>query len=416
MMQNFNDADLPQTLVDRLSAIGFTTPTPIQQKAIPEALKGADILGSAQTGTGKTGAFGIPLTSFLMQNDSSNALILLPTRELAMQVEKAIQMFMGRNKLSTALLIGGDSMPKQLTQLRKSPRLIIGTPGRINDHLERKTLTFKNTHFLVLDEMDRMLDMGFDVQLEAIAKFLPEKRQTLMFTATMPKKMEKLAARYLNNPIRISVGGNQTPALNIKQESVRLRDDEKYARFVKEIEERTGSIITFVKTKHGADRMAVKLRTAGHTVEALHGDLRQSKRTRVIDQFRREKCRILIATDVAARGLDIPHIEHVINYDLPQCPEDYIHRIGRTARAGATGCALSFLSPADSGKWHAIQKLIDPEYKGGPSSNKGDSKRSSGRPGKRPTNKSGNFKGKSPTAKTANTKSRKPFAKKIASR
>lgn len=408
-MQNFNDADLPQPLLDRLSAIGFTTPTPIQQKAIPEALKGSDILGSAQTGTGKTGAFGIPLASFLMQNESSNALVLLPTRELAIQVEKALQTFMGRNKISTALLIGGESMPKQLSQLRKSPRLVIGTPGRINDHLERKTLTFKNTHFLVLDEMDRMLDMGFDVQLEAIAKFLPEKRQTLMFTATMPKKMEQLAARYLKKPVRIAVGDNQKPALNIKQESVRLREDEKYVRFVKEIEERVGSIITFVKTKHGADRMAVKLRTAGHAVEALHGDLRQSKRTRVIEKFRREQCRILIATDVAARGLDIPHIEHVINYDLPQCPEDYIHRIGRTARAGATGYALNFLSPADSGKWHAIQKLIDPEYKSGSSLNKNGGGKPSSRPGKKP-NKNSGFKGN-----FKNAKSKKPFAKRTGS-
>ena len=410
MMQNFNDADLPQPLLDRLSAIGFTTPTPIQQKAIPEALKGADILGSAQTGTGKTGAFGIPLASFLMQNDTNRALILLPTRELAMQVEKAIIAFMGRNKIATALLIGGDSMPKQLSQLRKSPRLIIGTPGRINDHLDRKTLTLKHTNFLVLDEMDRMLDMGFDVQLEAIAKFLPEKRQTLMFTATMPKKMEKLAARYLKKPVRISVGGNHALALNIKQESIYLRDNEKYVHFVKEVENRTGSIITFVKTKHGADRMAIKLRTAGHAVEALHGDLRQSKRTRVIDKFRRAKCRILIATDVAARGLDIPHIEHVINYDLPQCPEDYIHRIGRTARAGATGSALNFLSPADSGKWHAIQKLIDPNYKGKTSSNKNNNRKPSKHPGKK-INKNTGFK-----KKAANTKLKKPLAKRTGSR
>ncbi|MDP2193739.1 MAG: DEAD/DEAH box helicase [Alphaproteobacteria bacterium] len=363
MMQTFSDANLDPKFIETLTRIGFTQPTPIQQQSIPLSLNGQDILGSAQTGTGKTGAFGIPVIAYLMNNPKHQALILLPTRELAMQVEKALKTFMYGESIKSVVLIGGDSMPKQISQLRTSPRLIIGTPGRINDHLERKTLSLKHTGFLVLDEMDRMLDMGFDVQLEAIAKFLPESRQTLMFTATMPKKMEALAQRYLKNPVRICVGDNQTPVDNIEQETVQVSESEKYQHYIKELEKRTGSIITFVKTKSSADRMATKLREKGHTVEALHGDLRQSKRSWVIDKFRRSKCRILIATDVAARGLDIPHIEHVINYDLPQAPEDYIHRIGRTARAGAKGFALNLLSPEDMRKWHMIQKLLNPEYK-----------------------------------------------------
>lgn len=363
-MKDFNEAKLPPALLTQLKKIGFMTPTPIQAKSIPEALLGKDILGSAQTGTGKTGAFGIPLITHILSSPQGNALILLPTRELAMQVIKALEAFIPqKTKIPIALLIGGEQMYKQLKQLRANPRLVVGTPGRINDHLKRKTLNLKGTDFLVLDEVDRMLDMGFGVQLDAIAKYLTGTRQTLMFSATLPKKIEKIADKYLKDPVRISIGATHAPALNLKQTHVKLSVKEKYPRLLDELEKRAGSVLVFVKTKRGADRMAKQLKNAGHASDALHGDLRQNKRTKVIGAFRNQKYRVLVATDVAARGLDIPHIEHVINYDLPQCPEDYIHRIGRTARADAEGEALNLISPADHGNWKDIQRLLDPTIK-----------------------------------------------------
>jgi len=362
-MKNFNDPRIPEALFHRLQQMEFITPTPIQAEALPKALDGQDILGSAQTGTGKTGAFGIPLVTHLMNNNRGTALVLLPTRELAVQVLQTLKKFIGSSKLNSALLIGGEPMPPQIRQLRAKPRLIIGTPGRINDHLTRGNLMLHETNFLVLDEVDRMLDMGFGVQLEAIARFLTSKRQTLMFSATMPKNIEGLANKYLTNPVRISMGAVHTPAENVTQENIKLSESDKSQRLVSELDKLEGSIVVFIKTKHAADRMATKLKNLGHEVEALHGDLRQNKRTRVIEGFRKNKYRILIATDVAARGLDIPHIKYVINYDLPQSPEDYIHRIGRTARAGAKGTAINFLTAADNRKWRAIHQLLNPGEK-----------------------------------------------------
>jgi len=359
-MENFKDMGLPQALLHRLEQLGFNEPTPIQLKAIPVALEGRDIIGSAQTGTGKTGAFGIPLVNNLMNNSRGSALILLPTRELAIQVSKTLGQFIGREKLNTALLIGGDSMSVQIRQLKMQPRLVIGTPGRVNDHLQRGTLQLHQTNFLVLDEVDRMLDMGFSIQLDEIAKFLTAKRQTLMFSATLPPKIEQVSSKYLTNPLRISIGSTNAPVLKIKQENIKISDDMKYDRLLQELKERTGSVIIFVKTKHGADKMAKKLKNDGHKSDALHGDLRQNRRTQVTLAFHNKSFRILVATDVAARGLDIPHIEHVINYDMPQCPEDYIHRIGRTGRAGADGEAINFISSNDNLKWRAIERLLNP--------------------------------------------------------
>jgi superfamily II DNA/RNA helicase len=360
MIKHFNEAGLPEALFHRIEQMGFTAPTAIQAKAIPVALEGKDILGSAQTGTGKTGAYGIPLVAQLLTSTQGSSLVLLPTRELAAQVTQELKKFIGGSKIKTALLIGGESMPKQISQLKQRPRLIIGTPGRINDHLKRGTLILKDTDFLVLDEVDRMLDMGFGVQLDNIIPFIAAKHQTLMFSATLSEKIKKIANKYLTNPTQISVGSNNAPVENIKMTHVKLSESEKYPRLLDELNERKGSILMFVKTKHGADSMAVKLKKLGHKAGALHGDLRQNKRNQVIAAFRNQDFRILIGTDVAARGLDIPHIAHVINYDLPQSPEDYIHRVGRTARAGATGEAINFLSPSDNMKWKEIQRLLNP--------------------------------------------------------
>ena len=384
-MQKFSDAGLPLLLAQSLEGMKFTTPTPIQAKAIPIALEGNDILASAQTGTGKTGAFGIPLVTKLLTTPRGSALVLTPTRELAVQVHDALRQMIGKSRIASALLIGGESMPKQFKQLKMRPRLIVGTPGRINDHLERGTLMLHDTNFLVLDETDRMLDLGFGVQLERIAKYLTAKRQTLMFSATLPANIVKLSNKYLIDPVRIAVGSTTSPAKKITQEIIHVTDGEKYTKLLDQLDARTGSIIVFVKTKRGADRLATKLNRQTYSAEAIHGDLRQSKRDRVISDFRNRKHRILIATDVAARGLDIPHIEHVINYDLPQCPEDYIHRIGRTARAGAEGTAVCLISPHDGVKWKAIQKLMNPgaHQASKPSSKKPSRKRRSfgGKPG-----------------------------------
>ncbi len=361
MTTDFNGFGLPAKVLQALTRMQFTTPTPIQAKAIPLAMQGRDILGSAQTGTGKTGAFGIPLIAKLMENEGAAALIMTPTRELAAQVMATLQQMIPVPNLKTALLIGGESMPKQFRQLDQRPRLIVGTPGRINDHLTRGTLKLKNASFLVLDETDRMLDMGFGPQLEKIVAHLPSPRQTLMFSATLPDNIVRLSKKYLNNPERIAVGSTTTPMAKIQQELVEVNEGEKYGKLIEQLKKRTGSVIVFVKTKYGTERLASKLMRDKELADAIHGDLQQKKRDRVIQNFRDKKYRILVATDVAARGLDIPHIEHVINYDLPQCPEDYIHRVGRTARAGAEGAACNLLTPADRDKWRDIQRLIGGE-------------------------------------------------------
>jgi len=306
MTITFQDFGLSEALNTSLRKMDYKDPTPIQQQAIPIALSGKDVLGSAQTGTGKTAAFSIPLVEKLLQShDNSCALVLTPTRELAKQVLDVIHQLLGpKSGINTAFIIGGEPYRKQFQQLERNPRIIVGTPGRINDHLDKGAIDLSTTDFLVLDETDRMLDMGFGVQLDRIVKHLPKHRQTLMFSATLPNGIIKISDKYLNNPKRVSVG---------------------------------------------------------ETNDALHGDLRQHKRDKVMRRYREKNFRILVATDIAARGLDVPHIEHVINYDLPQVAEDYIHRMGRTARAGAEGSAVSFVSSPEGRKWHAIEMLLDPE-------------------------------------------------------
>jgi superfamily II DNA/RNA helicase len=368
MMTDFNGFGLPPKLLHALERMKFMTPTPIQAQAVPLALTGRDILGSAQTGTGKTGAFGIPIMAKLMDNAQASALIMTPTRELASQVLAALQQMIPVSSIKTALLIGGEPMPKQFRQLQQHPRLIVGTPGRINDHLQRGTLKLNNVRFLVLDETDRMLDMGFGIQIERIVQHVPKERQTMLFSATLPAGIVKLSSKYLTNPERISAGSTTEAAPNIKMELIHTNDGEKYAKLLEQLASNKGSAIIFVKTKYGTEKLADKLSKQNHQSDAIHGDLRQSRRDRVLQNFRDKKFRVLVATDLAARGLDVPHIELVVNYDLPQCPEDYIHRIGRTARAGASGKAINFLTPADRQKWNAIHRLMNPGAPGLPRS------------------------------------------------
>jgi superfamily II DNA/RNA helicase len=296
-------------------------------------------------------------------------------------------------------------MQGQLKKLKKRARIIVGTPGRINDHLKRQSLDLSKVSYLVLDETDRMLDMGFTPQIELILKFIPKNHQTLLFSATLPNNILRISEKYLNNPARIAVGSLSSPIEKIKQETFQISQDKKYHELINQLVERSGSILVFVKTKHGADKIVKRLKYDGHSADAIHGNLRQSKRERVINGFRNGKSRILVATDVAARGLDIPLIQHVINYDLPQVPEDYIHRIGRTGRAGKEGCALTFLTPNDRSMWNSISRLIDPNFKQTQSGQKRNFK--GNKKGKASFNKKRNFRDE----KRSSFKDKKKFFK-----
>ena len=360
---NFNELPIENKLKNSIRFADFITPTPIQSKSIPIGLLGKDILGTAQTGTGKTLAFTIPMINKLILDKNTMALIVCPTRELATQVMQTVLKLNVREiGIGNALLIGGESMQKQLKKLKRRARIIVGTPGRINDHLKRQSLNLSKVSYLVLDETDRMLDMGFTPQIETILKFIPKQHQTLLFSATLPNNILRISEKYLNDPERIAIGSLSTPIEKIKQETFQITQDKKYHELINQLVERNGSILVFVKTKRGADKIVKRLKYDGHSADAIHGNLRQSKRDRVINNFRNGKSRILIATDVAARGLDIPLIKHVINYDLPQVAEDYIHRIGRTGRAGKEGSSLTFVTPNDRSMWSSISKLIHPNF------------------------------------------------------
>jgi ATP-dependent RNA helicase DeaD len=363
-METFTELNLNHSLMQSITRMQFKIPTPIQAQAIPPALLGKDVLGTAQTGTGKTLCYGIACLNKLLIDKGSGALVVCPTRELAVQVGEVLTgLIEPKMNIKSATLIGGESMQKQLRQLRKRPRLIIGTPGRLNDHLQRKSLRLNETYFLVLDETDRMLDMGFTPQIEQILRYVPKRHQTLLFSATLPQNIIRIAERYLNDPIRIRVGSTTTPITKIKQEIIQVSEGDKYNVLLNQLHSRKGSILLFVKTKRNADKMVDRLRDDGHSCDCMHGNLRQSKRQRTLIAFRAEKIRILVSTELAARGLDVPSIQHVINYHLPQVPEDFIHRIGRTARAGAEGCALTFITPNDRQMWNEIQRLINPNAK-----------------------------------------------------
>ena len=376
---SFRDFALSEDLNKSIKNMGFLQPTPIQAEAIPVALKGKDILGSAQTGSGKTAAFSIPIIERLKKDNKSMSVVLAPTRELAKQIYEVIRELLSyKNKIKVVSLIGGESINTQLSALKRSPRIIIGTPGRINDHLNRKSLSLKNTKILVLDETDRMLDMGFGVQIAEIVNHIPSDRQTLMFSATIPPDISKLADKYLISPKRISVGVENEIPENLKQEILKIKPSDKYSQLVNELKSRKGSVLVFMKTKYACDRMAKKLSFDDIKSVGIHGDLKQNKRNRIISDFRNNKFLILIATDIVCRGLDVPQIEHVINFDLPQVPEDFIHRIGRTARAGAEGSALSFVGGEDRSKWNAIQRLIDPNFRAEPGSEANRKKRRRG--------------------------------------
>ena len=345
---------LPDFLQAALTRNCITEPTPVQSSALPPALAGKDVLGTAQTGTGKTLAFLLPMTAYLTNHPSENALVLSPTRELAEQI--LTELYKLTDTLPAALIIGGDNIHKQYAALRKKPRVIIATPGRLIDHLGRKSVNLSGVRFLVLDETDRMLDMGFIDDMRRIVAALPTPRQTLLFSATLPSEITALSQEFLTAPVRVQIGAVTAAAENVLQEAVYVSVREKLPQLLHELNTRAGSILVFVKTKHGAERLAKELKRYGQKACALHGELRQNRRRQIVDFFRAGTVRVLVATDLAARGLDVPQIAHVINYDLPQSPEDYLHRIGRTGRAGAAGSAISLIT--DEQQWKEICRTV----------------------------------------------------------
>ena len=361
-MNNFNQLNLSSDSLKILKGLKFENPTPIQEKVIPVALQGNDVMGTAQTGSGKTLSYILPIIEKLRKNVNDKFLILAPTRELSEQVFSVAKIFLGHGKPFKAInLIGGKGIFSQINQLKKNPQIIIGTPGRINDLLERKSFNLYKCSLVVLDEMDRMLDMGFGFQVDKILKQVGKNRQMIMLSATIPVQIRKVSSKYLNNPVNISIENNDVIETNIKQKVINTIPNEKVNELINQIDLRKGSILIFVKTKIGVDKLVKKLKANSVKASALHGGMRQNKRSKIMQDFRDERFRILIATDIASRGLDVPHIEHIINYDMPQAPEDFIHRIGRTARAGSVGEAVSFLTQKDTRIWRSIERLLNKE-------------------------------------------------------
>jgi ATP-dependent RNA helicase RhlE len=343
-----------------LLAAGYTEPTPIQAGTIPAALSGRDVIGAAQTGTGKTAAFLIPLIERLRSAQGTDAhgsaLILAPTRELAEQTYGWTQRL--GSGLRPTLIVGGVAYGPQLKALRAHPAVIIATPGRLVDHIERGTVALDSVRVLVLDEADRMLDMGFKPQLDRIMRVLPSTRQTLLFSATMASDLGALARMHLRDPIRVAVGRQAVPPSRAVQDVYLVEHQNKTPLLLSLIEGDRGNVLVFARTKHRTDRIARTVRNAGHAVQRLHSDRSQSQRREALEGFRDGRYRILIATDIAARGIDVAGIRHVINYDMPHTVEDYVHRVGRTARADAHGHASSFAAPEERAQLHAIERHI----------------------------------------------------------
>ncbi len=358
-MKNFADVHLPVTLAHSLEQINFHEPTDIQSKAIPILLEGKDLMACAETGSGKTGAYLIPMLKNLIEDPHSQGLILAPTRELAQQISEFLKKLMPDERtFHTTRLVGGQDIRKQFKSLQRKPRVVVATPGRLIDHLKRNTVQIHKMNHLVLDEGDRMIDMGFAPQLQQILKFLPKDRQTSFFTATLDDKVKSLAKQYLNKPVTLTLN-NSRPVAKIKQTIVQVEFKDKDECVVEELNTRSGSIIVFLKTKHRTDRLKQYLSDYGFAVDLIHGGRTQGQRNRAINSFKKGKTRILCATDVAARGIDVPHVEHVINFDLPMQDEDYVHRIGRTARNGAEGEAISFVTPQEHRDWNRIAKKYE---------------------------------------------------------
>jgi len=353
----FGGLGIAPKLLDTLLKMGFTSPTSIQHKAIPVAVEGKDIIGIAQTGTGKTLAFGIPLVQQILKSGNKKGLIVLPTRELALQVNESIQKIGRPFGLKTAVLIGGSSSYAQIRELRGNPHIVIGTPGRINDLVQQRALNLQNVTILVLDEADRMLDMGFAPQINKIIKLLPKDRQTMLFSATMPDGIVKIAGSYMKLPVRIEIARPGTTAEKVEHELFVVKKDQKIPLLKKLLEEYKGSVLIFLRIKHGARKICWALRDVKISATEIHSNRSLNQRKEALEGFKTGKYRVLVATDIASRGIDVKNIELVINFDLPENPEDYVHRIGRTGRAGMAGKAISFAMPDQGSKVREIEIL-----------------------------------------------------------
>ncbi|MEW6543432.1 MAG: DEAD/DEAH box helicase [Nitrospirota bacterium] len=363
----FHSLGLSEATLRAIAEAGFAEPTPIQAQAIPAGLQGRDVLGCAQTGTGKTAAFVIPMIERLAgkpgeplhaHGHGPRGLILAPTRELAIQIQQTVEKLGRHRRIFAAVIVGGEDMQAQIRALRHRPPIIVATPGRLLDHMWNGTINLAQFSTVVLDEADRMLDMGFAPQLNQILDALPEERQTLLFSATMPTDLGALARVSVKNPVRVMVGKPATPAAGVTQTVHHTTPDAKTPLLLKLLNEPGESVLVFTRTKHRADRLGRTLEQSGHRVAVIHGDRRLSQRRSALEGFRRGKYRILVATDIAARGIDVANIAHVINYDLPNCPEDYVHRIGRTARMKTEGRATSFVTADDRDQIRSIEKLL----------------------------------------------------------
>ena len=358
---SFAALGLSEKMLEGVRAMGYTDPTPIQLRAIPLILSGKDVIGSAQTGTGKTAAFALPILSKLGSHNpvGPRALILEPTRELAAQVETAIRDYSRFTDLKTTVVFGGVGYGKQNDELKAGADIVAATPGRLLDHLEQGTLKLDKVEFLVLDEADRMLDMGFLPDVRRLVEQCPRKRHTALFSATIPPQIETLIQWAMHNPETIEIGARRSPAENVKHVIYPVSDTQKTDLLLALLESvNYDSVIIFCRTKHGADRVATTLKRANHAVAVLHSNRTQKEREQALEGFREGKFEVLVATDIAARGLDIADVSHVINYDVPQHPEDYIHRIGRTGRAEATGDAFTIMIAEDAPHVFAIERFI----------------------------------------------------------
>ena len=355
-MTDFKSLELSESSLAAVEALGWETPSPIQAQAIPILLQGKDLVGIAQTGTGKTGAFMLPTLERIESSKKVQALVLCPTRELAQQVAEDTTSFAKGSKIRAAVIVGGMPFGPQIDALNKGVEVIAATPGRMIDHLERKNADLSEVKVLILDEADRMLDMGFRPQIDEILRRMPKKRQTLLFSATMPHGVHALALRIMNEPEWIEVAPEGTTASGIEQLSYLVKPPKKPELLLKLLgEPGWEQVLVFTRTKVGADALKVFLERESVRTDVMHSNLRMNMRARALERFTQGEVRVLVATDIAQRGLDVDGISHVVNYDIPLDPEDYVHRIGRTGRAGAAGTAVTFVTATDLGRLKSIE-------------------------------------------------------------
>ena len=364
-MTNFDSLGLTAPILKALVAEGYTTPTPIQAQAIPHVMQGRDLQGIAQTGTGKTAAFALPILHRLLSNPrpapkrGARVLVLSPTRELASQIADSFRAYGRQTPLRTALMFGGVPKPRQAKAVANGVDVLVATPGRLMDHMQDGAVTLSGVEILVLDEADHMLDLGFIVPIRRIVSTIPANRQTLFFSATMPKEISQLAGAMLRDPVHVAVTPVATTAERVEQKVIFVEATRKRALLAQILRDaRMGRTLVFTRTKHGADKVTQHLEAAGLSAAAIHGNKSQGQRERALAAFKEGKVRVLVATDIAARGIDVDGVTHVVNFDLPNVPEAYVHRIGRTARAGHAGVAISFCDASERPHLRGIEKLI----------------------------------------------------------